>query len=227
MLPWIATAFVGLILASARPADRRVVRHAGRNPGRVTGRGCLLALAVLWPSLVKAECRVERRAVIPLEIIGTVVLTQVAVNGVDGTFVLDTGAARTVVTPDAVERFGLLLDEWTSTTMRGVGGVERRRNANPRSLALGGIALRRRGLAHDQTLAVATLPANMGIGRRVDGLLGRDFLSGFDLDLNFPLREMTLYGVRECSGRFLPWRDTYLSVPVENPAESALVVPVL
>ncbi len=153
-------------------------------------------------------------------------MVPVVVNRIPGTFILDTGAARTVVTPDAVSHFGLALDEWTATTMRGVGGIERRRDADPRSVELGGVALHRRSFARDATLRVATLPGGQVDGRRIDGLLGRDFLSLFDLDLDFARRTLTLYEVHDCTGRFLPWTETYLSVTVEHPAESALVVPV-
>jgi hypothetical protein len=125
-----------------------------------------------------------------------------------------------------VNRFGLALDEWTATTMRGVGGLERRRNANPRSVELGGVPLHRRSLARDATLRVGTLPPGLVSGQRVDGLLGRDFLSSYDIALDLSSRTLTLYEVHDCAGRFLPWTDAYLSVPVENPTESALVVPV-
>jgi predicted aspartyl protease len=183
-------------------------------------------LALLWPGVVFAACSMRQRTIIPLDIVGSVVLAPVMVNGIPGTFILDTGAAQTAVTPDAVSHFGLALDEWAATTMHGVGGLERRRNANPRSVELGGVALHRRSLARDSTLRVATLPRSMVGGRRIDGLLGRDFLSLYDLDLDFPRRTLALYDVQGCTGRFLPWVDGYLSVPVENPAESALVVPV-
>jgi hypothetical protein len=186
----------------------------------------LVCLLLLWPKLVSAACEVRQLAVVPLEIAGTVVLTPVMVNGIPGTFILDTGAAQTVVTPDAVSHFGLALDEWTASTMRGVGGIERRRNADPRSVELGGVALHRRSLARDMTLRVVTLARSAVGGRQVDGLLGRDFLSAFDLDLDFPRRSLTLYDVHDCAGKFLPWTETYLSVPVTNPTESALVVPV-
>lgn len=185
----------------------------------------LLLVPLLWPGIALAACSVRQRAVVPLDIAGSVILAPLEVNGIDGTFILDTGAAQTVVTPDAVNHFSLALDEWTATTMRGVGGIERRRNADPRSVTLGGVTLHRRSVARDSTLRVATLPHGMLGGRRVDGLLGRDFLSLFDLDLDLPGRTLALYDVQGCAGRFLPWRTAYLSVPVENPAESALVVP--
>ncbi len=173
-----------------------------------------------------AACVVRPLAGVPVDPVGSILLVPVVVNGIQGTFILDTGAGRTVVTPYAVEHFGLALDEWTSTTMRGVGGVERRRNANPKSISLAGVALKRRSLAEDSTLRVATLPHDMVAGRRIDGLLGRDFLSAFDLMLDLPHKVLALYEVRDCAGRFLPWTGDYVAVPVETPAESALVVPV-
>ena len=186
----------------------------------------LCAMALLWPAAAIAACQVEQRAVVPLQVAGTAVIVPVKVNGIEGSFILDTGAAQTVVTPDAVVHFDLALDEWTATTMRGVGGIERRRNADPRSVELGGLPLHRRSLARDATLRVATLPRNMGVREPIDGLLGRDFLSAFDLSLDLSRRTLSLYEVHDCSRRFLPWTEPYLSVPVENPTESALVVPV-
>jgi len=174
---------------------------------------------------VHAACLVQHRAAIMLESAGNLMLAPVMVNGLAGLFVLDTGAAQTVVTPEAVDRFHLVLDDWTATTTRGVGGVERRRNAIPRSVELGGVALHRRGLARDATLRVATLPKRVVGDPVVDGLLGRDFLSAFDLDLDLPRHRLQLYSVVGCSGRFPPWDQDYESVQVENPTESALVVP--
>jgi predicted aspartyl protease len=189
------------------------------------GRLALCCVVVFWPSLSSAACQVQQRTTVKLQIVGTVVLVPVVVNGVAGNFILDTGAALTVVTPDAVHHFSLALDEWTTSTMRGVGGLEQRRNADPRSIELGGVALHHRSVVRDATLRVATLPRTMIGEQQIDGLLGRDFLSLFDLDLDFPRRELTLYDVSGCTGSFLPWTEPYLSVAVENPAESALVVP--
>jgi hypothetical protein len=173
-----------------------------------------------------ASCTVQQRATITLDVIGTTILAPVVVNDIPGTFVLDTGAARTIVTPDAVTRFELTLDEWTATTMRGVGGIERRRDADPRSVTLGGIQLRHKSLARDAKLRVATLPRTSVAGRRIDGLLGRDFLSVFDLSLDVAHHSLILYDVHGCSGRFPPWSDDFTAIPVENPTESALVVQV-
>jgi hypothetical protein len=106
--------------------------------------------------------------------------------------------------------------------MGGIGGVDRRPNADPHDISLGGIPLTRRTTTHDNSLVVADIP-DAGF---LDGLLGRDFLSLFDLDLNMPARTLTLYRVSACSGRFLPWASNYQAVPVTVPLGEAFIVPV-
>jgi predicted aspartyl protease len=183
---------------------------------------------LLWLCLLTgpaAACAVDRVTAVPIEDAGPLMLIAVQVNEQPGRFILDTGAALTVVTPAAVTRFGLALDEWTATTMRGIGGVERRRNAVPRTLTLGGIPLHRRSVASDQTLRVASLPAEVA-GQPVDGLLGRDFLFGFDLDLDPARHALTLYRVADCAGAFVPWPVAPVSLPVTLAGGSAVLVPV-
>ena len=186
--------------------------------------GCLLVLVAVLDA--RAACVTRHHADIPFEVAGRSILLSVLVNDIPATFVLDTGAQRSVVTREAVKRLDLALDEWVGTTMQGVGGVERHRNANPRTLTLGGVKLERRTMTRDTSFTVATLPRTSLGGRPIDGLLGRDFLSVFDLDIDVPGRMLRLYGVTDCTGRFLPWPGPYRSVPVSIPAENALVVPV-
>lgn len=168
-----------------------------------------------------AACVVQPRARVPLDVRTNTILVEVMINDRPARMVLDTGAQRSMVTRDAVRRLDLALDEWVATTMRGVGGVERNRNALPRSISLGGIALERRTRTRDTSLTVASLPF-----AGIDGLLGRDFLSLFDLDLDLREAAVTLYAVQGCSGAFLPWPQPYRALPVTSPADTALVVEV-
>jgi hypothetical protein len=107
----------------------------------------------------------------------------------------------------------------------GIGGLARHQNALPRSLTLGGVPLRHPTVLQDSTLAVGRLPISSFGGQRVDGLLGRDFLSAFDLSLNIPARRLTLYDVRDCQGPFLPWTTPYRVIPVFPADGKALVIP--
>ncbi len=182
----------------------------------------VLCLAfLLLATTAHAACVVQPRARIPLAVANNAILVEVMINDHPARMVLDTGAQRSMVTRDAVRRLDLTLDEWVATTMRGVGGVERNRNALPRSITLGGVALERRTRTRDTSLTVATLPF-----AGIDGLLGRDFLSLFDLDLDMRAGLVTLFATQGCSGAFLPWTRPYVALPVSNPADTALVVDV-
>ena len=187
----------------------------------------LLPNLVLLPGLGRAACVVDDKANVALTVSGMRAITvPVEVNDIEATFILDTGAQRSVVTQEAVQRLGLVRDKWVGTTMAGVGGIDRRPNADPRSLSLGGVKLVRRTLSRDFSLTVGLLPGRVTGDLVIDGLLGRDFLSLFDLDLDMPGRRLTLYEVKGCNGRFLPWAGNYASIEVSMPAEEAIVVPV-
>jgi len=184
---------------------------------------CLCAAA--WHRPARAACSVAERTSVPFTLVHGRLTVPLTVNGTAATFVLDTGAERSLVTPQAVQRLDLALDQWVATTMRGVGGVVEHANADPRSIMLGGLALRRATLAHDISLTVGALPA-MGADTTVDGLLGRDFLSAYDLMLDMTARRLALYEVHGCGGRFLPWPSPYQAVTATTPMQHAMVLPI-
>lgn len=186
----------------------------------------LIAALLALPVPAAAACLLTHAADVPVELRGGVPVVTVQVNGVPQPFVLDTGAQRSLITEAGVQRAGVRLDEWASTTVKGISGYERHRNADPASLTLGGIALRRRTLAADATLAVGPLPHRALAGQAVAGLLGADFLAAFDLDLDLPRRRLALYRVGGCGGRFLPWPAGYDAIAARQPIRDLLILPV-
>lgn len=185
----------------------------------------LCACLLVWHGTARAACTVQERTAVPFTLTGGHLLVPVTVNGIDASFVLDTGSQRSVVTPEAVQRLHLTLDKWVDTTMRGVGGIVEHANADPRSLTLGGVTLRPNALADIVSLSVGKLPSGYG-GPAVDGLLGRDLLSRFDLQFDLAAHRLTLFAVHDCGGRFLPWRQPYAAVPATAVAGHALIVPI-
>jgi len=201
---------------------------------RRRARGIRLALllaALLAPSgRAKAACAIAHLADVPVRIVAGVPVVDVQANGVTLPFVLDTGAQRSLVTDAAVARAALRLDEWAATTVKGISGYERHRNADPASLALGGIALHRRTLAGDSTLTVGLLPQGALADHDIAGLLGADFLGGFDLDLDLPHGRLALYRVTGCMaqslGRALPWPAGHATIAASAPIRDVLTIPV-
>ena len=118
----------------------------------------LVLIWVLTAAAARAGCVVNDKATIPLADTAGMITLPVAVNSTIGTFILDTGAQRSLVTEEAVHHLNLARDEWVGTTMHGLGGIESRPNADPRSLTLGGVPLARRTLNHDTSFTVGLLP---------------------------------------------------------------------
>nr|WP_294522970.1 retroviral-like aspartic protease family protein [uncultured Rhodopila sp.] len=192
----------------------------------MSGKILLLLCALLLPATADAACSVTARATIPLDVVNGAIIVPVEVNGIAASFILDTGAQRSVVTGEAVRRLGLARDQWVGTTLSGVGGIDRRANADPRSFSMGGVKLVRRTLNHDTSLTVGIIPRAVAGDRVIDGLLGRDYLSVFDLDLDIPAHRLSIYTVQDCAGRFLPWSGAYTSISVSFPAQQGIIVAV-
>lgn len=190
---------------------------------------CVVLLGLPRDALAQAggaACRVEQREVVHVDLVEGRLLVPLLVNGTPVTVILDTGADRTLLTEATVQQIGVKRDEWVSSTVVGVGGYERRRNADPSSLALGSLSLHRHTLAADNTVTVGTIPVTRVAGRVIGGLLGQDFLSAFDLAFDLPARSVTLYEVQGCSGRFLPWTTPYAAIQATQPFGKRLVFPV-
>jgi hypothetical protein len=189
-----------------------------------------LLVALLAPNGDAGACAIARQAEVPVRIVAGVPVVGVEVNGVTLPFVLDTGARRSLVTDATVQQAALRLDEWADTTVRGISGYERHRNADPASLALGGIALHRRTLAGDSTLTVGPLPQGALADHDIAGLLGVDFLGGFDLDLDMTRGLLLVYRVSGCTaqalGQSLPWPSGFAAIAASAPIRDVLTIPV-
>ena len=193
---------------------------------RASFRRVVWLLATLtFASHAHAACSVTARATIPLIRAGGLFLVPVELNGSTAQFVLDTGTERSVVGLAAADRLHVSRDEWVSTDLQGTGGRERRRLGRPASLSFGGVALRRRTVAQDNSLVVGPIPDHAG-NQPIDGLLGQDFLSTFDLDLDAGSSRLTLYSVTGCQGRYLPWPMPYAAVAAWRPVRNILAVPI-
>jgi predicted aspartyl protease len=176
----------------------------------------LLAAALLAAApRPAAACSVDFQAKVPLQMVLNHLLVTVNINGTDVEMTLDTGAMRTLVTEETVKRLGLHLDEWRSTMMQGIGGYSRHRDAVLDSIALAGRPMRRFGSAPDLDVAVSVLGETDVNGHHIAGILGADYLSTVDIDLDVRGRTMSLYSVSGCSGAFIPWKGAFQRVPVD------------
>lgn len=188
-------------------------------------KGLGLVAILLSLSVPVRACRVDLRTSVPVTSVGGLFLVPVTVNDSVVDFLLDTGAERSVIGIAAADRLGVARDQWVSTDMQGAGGRDRRRLGRPRSLSLGGVALRRHTIAADHSLVVGPIPESVA-GRPIAGLLGQDYLSSFDVDLDPAAGLLKLYDVIGCSGMFVPWPDHPAALQASRPVRDILVLPV-
>lgn len=198
------------------------------GPMGFSARILLCVLAVTGAlSHAQGACRIERRTEVAVQLVQDRPLVELAVNGRPATFLLDTGAERTVFADMAVRELDIARDTWVSSSVRGVGGViEMTANAVPRSFTLGGVALRRRGVNPTLSFVVAPLPWHELGGRTISGLLGADYLSTFDLDLDLSRRRLTLYDTADCAHAPIPWGPANVSIALRRPRPYVLLAPV-
>ena len=174
----------------------------------------------------RAECSVRLMTTVPVAVANSNLLVTVAVNGRDATFILDTGADRSLMSEEAVRALGVERSGWVASAIMGIAGGTQRPDALPHSLSIGGVALRRTTLLGDRGVTVGMLPVSEIEGRPVAGMLGRDFLAAFDLDLDLPARRLSLYTVHGCAAGFLPWTQPYAAISATMPVGTALVIAV-
>jgi predicted aspartyl protease len=113
---------------------------------------------------------------------GAPILVAAQINGAGPvTLVLDTGADRTMVTPEALARLGILAPNTYSAEIRGVTGATRADVVSVEVVEVGNARVGPLAIvAHD-----AGLP-------QADGLLGRDFLSLFSVTIDARASVVTL-----------------------------------
>jgi len=119
------------------------------------------------------------------------------------TLLLDTGAERTVLTPSVAERIGAQPPRVEfQRQIRGIAGVLPSREVELTQFSAGSVSISWR------RVVVAAITVGERSSVSVDGLLGADVLSRFDIDLDLAHQRMALYEKQSClSGP--PWIEPY------------------
>ena len=135
----------------------------------------------------------------PLEVNNRLLLVRAGIDGKWVTLLIDTGAERTTLSEEAVERLGLKRDPRALTRSTGLGGVYESADAIIPGLVLGGVRFPL------ERMSVGRF--RFGPVLRADGVLGADVLLAFDLDIDVPGRQITLYRARRCPDARPPWSE--------------------
>jgi predicted aspartyl protease len=118
--------------------------------------------------------------VLPVRLDHGILLVPGALNGQPVQLVVDTGAEGSLVSSEAVARFGLERDTTRRTTINSVGGQITMANAWVRSFIVGNLE------TPQVSLAVGPLPALGEPASPLAGLVGADYLAAFDIEFDLP-----------------------------------------
>jgi hypothetical protein len=158
----------------------------------------LLSAAPSRTAAAAAACALRREAGLAVTLLNGVPLVAATINGVATTMILDTGAEDTVLTTAAAARLGLEDQYAYPQDLLGVSGGLATGQAMVARLALGAAGVR------DFILLVGSLSLPNPDGVQPAGLLGSDFLSHFDVDLDLYDGRLALYR-QGCASVRPPW----------------------
>jgi predicted aspartyl protease len=154
------------------------------------------------------SCEFAKVADLPVTFEKGVPIVDVKLNGEPVKMVFDTGADRSLIRLEAFNRLGLAEDPTLRVVIAGVGGVASHPNALVNTLEFGTES------KHSLSIFVTEVPA-FGDGK-VDGLLGRDVMENYDVDLDMPHRRVGLYRHRSCPGGKPDWAGGFEVLPASS-----------
>jgi len=126
------------------------------------------------------------------------------VNASPDDFVLDTGSQATVITEAASTRLALSSNGAKPLGLTGVGGQYSLPSMQIDSLIVGGLPLHRTGGRTGNSIYVGNLRDIDTLASSPIGILGQDYLAGFDLDIDAAHGFFSLLSVSHCPA-FSPW----------------------
>jgi len=159
-------------------------------------------------------CTVQRVAEVPVTLRDGFLTVPATIEDKPVTMLIDTGAERTMVTPGTVSALRLDRDRHRRTQIIGTGGSTISANAKVQSFGFGGYEV------SDQSYAVGPLGPDQSEG----GLVGADWLSLFDVEIDVPQHRIALYQEQGCDGRYIPWHGPYTEIQHVRPQGRALIV---
>jgi predicted aspartyl protease/Flp pilus assembly protein TadD len=137
----------------------------------VTAMGC--ALTPASPARAADVCQLEKLAELPVTMEGTQPRVHAKINGQDVTFLVDTGAFYSVISPGAAARLGLRSQSMFGLRVGGIGGTQSADVATVSQFELGGLPFR-------NVEFIVTNALNPG----AVGLLGQNVTNGVDMEFD-------------------------------------------
>jgi predicted aspartyl protease len=196
-----------------------VIEGASLMPfSRVLGLALLLLLTHCAPSTI--DCSLTKVTQMPLQVQDHLLVVPAGINGQWIKLVVDSGAERTTISNAVAERLGLPHDPRFQTRSLGIGGQTVTSDVTVDRLVLGGVHF------PVERIAVGHFNLQSKGGLDADGLLGADVLLAFDMDIDVPGSQLTLYRARQCPNAGPPWQEPALEITGVSARKDRLLLPI-
>ena len=179
----------------------------------------LLLCATQSQAAAGEPCPAPSRSALALRLFHGLPLVMARIDGASAPLILDTGAEETVLTAAAAARLGLKGHYEYPSSLRSVSGGVATGQARVKSLTVGGTTVK------DFILLVGSLTLPSVAGMQPDGLLGGDFLSDFDVDLDLADGRLAFYR-SGCAPARPPWRSASTAIHANRSLVGRLFFPV-
>ena len=183
---------------------------------------CLATLFLISAShFAFAQCKVARQTTVPLTLDHNRAIVPMAINETPGQFEVDTGSSVTVLSKDYARISHVGIDGHAGQyVMTGAGNKESLPafNVHARHIQFGDIPF------YDWEFAATDgdIPSPIA----VSGLLGRDFMHYFDIEMDFQAGKLTVWRLFNCKDVHPFWTGDYDTIPMKKLHDNELTVPI-
>jgi predicted aspartyl protease len=189
--------------------------------------GTLFSFTSAWAQMStahpNAECRLKMEARLPLTPFFGHYTTPVNIGGHSGPMMIDTGASKTTIMRSVADTLAPQTNHSQAQRVAGLG----MENWSEYERIVPSLKF---GTSEWTDLKVLTgniLPPRLLSAQNAPvGLIGADVLSRYDVDFDFPARQMTLYTAQNCLGWFAPWPGQYYEYFPQAVRRGIFVLPV-
>ena len=197
----------------------------GRLPIKAWASVAIVTIALASAPAYAADgigvCGTIRLAETAVAMLDNQPIVKVFANSATVLVLLDTGAEATVLTPAAAQRIGAQhRGVKLGRQMHGITGDIPAGELELRSFTIGGVEVPRK------RVRVAPIEIVNALSGPLDGVLGADTLSSFDIDLDLPGRRMTLYQGQSCAAASPAWAQPYARIAASRTPSNRLYFPV-
>ncbi|HXC91837.1 MAG TPA: retropepsin-like aspartic protease [Stellaceae bacterium] len=181
-----------------------------------------LVVALGWLAMPAhaEDCRPVRLVELPVVPLGNIPTVTLRVNGSPVSFLFDTGAERTILSAATAKRLRLDAHYEYERRMRSIGSAMASGDARLASLGSGGLAMT------DFRVLVGPVSLPSVAGKPLDGLLGADFFTGFEVDLDLARRRIILYEPPPCPIDAPDWSAPYDTIEANRSLHDRLFFPI-